>query len=506
MPEFTKREIFAEAREKIAPITTEVEHRKKKIIENAAVLISFSIISLSIILYAFNSGFCKVFNLPPEVMSLDMTRMIPLAIQILSIATCGLLYFSSVKADRALQKNRIDFVRIIWGAFIISSFFSMNKVPEVIGKWWDLALICLIPIAMEVLQYFYRKPKKERIVTEAEHDFVLEDTIRDSIFATYYIKYGLYLILLPLIVAPYCGEFSAKAEREYQTCIVQDTTYAVIVDYSDKVLAQKATVEANLLSIDTTSYIYFDKNEIALQYSKFDSVKICSGKETVQPLVQNNLPEKTEEVLSVPTITDWIMVVITGIYVVATIFICIYNGRSAKATREQVAETQLQFEETKRLERMPYIDISPAERPEDREIFDSDVTLSFAKQESEELICDIQWLEFRNIGYGTAIDLSIEWIIQIGEPEKIMLPTKILEKERRQKIGFCVNLVGAFESVPQEQCAILLLRYKDLLGNCYTQEIKMTYILNSVDSAELKEINISAPRYENNNVRKKYNA
>ena len=51
-----------------------------------------------------------------------------------------------------------------------------------------------------------------------------------------------------------------------------------------------------------------------------------------------------------PTVTDWLMVGITLVYVVATIFICIFNGRSAKATREQVAESQRQFDETKRLE------------------------------------------------------------------------------------------------------------------------------------------------------------
>lgn len=49
-----------------------------------------------------------------------------------------------------------------------------------------------------------------------------------------------------------------------------------------------------------------------------------------------------------PTITDWIMVVITGVYVFATIFICIFNYRSAKATREQVAEAKRQFEEINR--------------------------------------------------------------------------------------------------------------------------------------------------------------
>lgn len=49
-----------------------------------------------------------------------------------------------------------------------------------------------------------------------------------------------------------------------------------------------------------------------------------------------------------PTITDWIMVIITAIYVFATIFICVFNYRSAKATREQVAEAKRQFEEVNR--------------------------------------------------------------------------------------------------------------------------------------------------------------
>ena len=57
------------------------------------------------------------------------------------------------------------------------------------------------------------------------------------------------------------------------------------------------------------------------------------------------------------TITDWLMVGITGIYVIATIFICVFNGRSAKATREQIAESKRQFEETKRLEYMPCFEI-----------------------------------------------------------------------------------------------------------------------------------------------------
>ena len=43
-------------------------------------------------------------------------------------------------------------------------------------------------------------------------------------------------------------------------------------------------------------------------------------------------------------ITDWLMIVITAVYVIATIFICIANFKSANATREQVAEARRQYE------------------------------------------------------------------------------------------------------------------------------------------------------------------
>ena len=43
-------------------------------------------------------------------------------------------------------------------------------------------------------------------------------------------------------------------------------------------------------------------------------------------------------------ITDWLMVVITLIYVITTIKISKANVDSAKATREQVEDSRVQFE------------------------------------------------------------------------------------------------------------------------------------------------------------------
>lgn len=47
-------------------------------------------------------------------------------------------------------------------------------------------------------------------------------------------------------------------------------------------------------------------------------------------------------------LTDWLMVIITFVYVVATILICIFNAKSAKEAREQTKQMRIQFALTNR--------------------------------------------------------------------------------------------------------------------------------------------------------------
>lgn len=49
-----------------------------------------------------------------------------------------------------------------------------------------------------------------------------------------------------------------------------------------------------------------------------------------------------------PIITDWIMVIITAVYVIATIFICIFNYKSANASKKQIDESKRQYEQSNR--------------------------------------------------------------------------------------------------------------------------------------------------------------
>jgi hypothetical protein len=73
---------------------------------------------------------------------------------------------------------------------------------------------------------------------------------------------------------------------------------------------------------------------------------VCGGVDEDVSSVEKLIRER-----SMPLITDWLMVAITAVYVVATIFICRANIKSAEATREQVAEARRQYEE----EHRPYV-------------------------------------------------------------------------------------------------------------------------------------------------------
>lgn len=58
-----------------------------------------------------------------------------------------------------------------------------------------------------------------------------------------------------------------------------------------------------------------------------------------------------EEALLKPSKSDILMVIITCIYVVATIVICVFNGRSAKAAKEQLEAAKNELEESRKQHR-----------------------------------------------------------------------------------------------------------------------------------------------------------
>ena len=103
---------------------------------------------------------------------------------------------------------------------------------------------------------------------------------------------------------------------------------------------------------------------------------------------------------------DWIeqysnslMVLITFIYVVATIEICRANIKSAEATKEQLEESKRQFAENERLQMMPYFEIIVHDDIRD---FVECIGLTISNSNAENSTVIDRRISIKNIGLGVA--------------------------------------------------------------------------------------------------------
>ena len=177
-------------------------------------------------------------------------------------------------------------------------------------------------------------------------------------------------------------------------------------------------------------------------------------------------------------LTDWIMIIITTIYVIATIVICISNKRSADAAKEQTREMIKQYNENNR----PYIIVK----------FEI-VRLG--------LLCFV----VENVGnmpaIGLEIDLCREFIDNI--PDDLMR-TRVIEfvesKEiylaPDQKIYITLGGQGDFNEI-SNIVAKFVVHYSDRYENEYFIDLKqyrymLTYESPEADIASYKAIGIAA--------------
>ena len=158
---------------------------------------------------------------------------------------------------------------------------------------------------------------------------------------------------------------------------------------------------------------------------------------------------------------------ITVVYVIATIFICFANIKSAKATRDQIAESQRQFNENRRLDIMPYLQFETTNQPGvDYKI---GVILSEGDYNAGEYLLN---LRVKNIGRGTAKDIEYIWTNFTNTYSKQPFTIKALQDgdERFLQVSFSRPRV-----LTEMTKANIELYYKDLLENTYSQKIEFEF-------------------------------
>lgn len=180
-----------------------------------------------------------------------------------------------------------------------------------------------------------------------------------------------------------------------------------------------------------------------------------------------------EKIMAIITDPQWLLVIITAIYAVFTIKIFQENRKSSDALKLQIDESARQYEEKKRLEMRPYlnIEIDPLyPNP------NSDV--QFRLTDGSDFQSEVILFNITNIGLGTAKEIEFGFCTFPEHPDvswKTLGKSAILSGSYYHlKASFLVAKDLIKSSFQKE--AFVQIQYEDLLDNKYIAEITLTFV------------------------------
>ena len=195
-----------------------------------------------------------------------------------------------------------------------------------------------------------------------------------------------------------------------------------------------------------------------------------------------------------PMITDWLMVGITLIYVIATIAIWFANHKSARATEKQLVESKRQFDETKRLEHMPYMQVSFGEwiTSDERGSYLPNMWLDINRTADNHASSSGMSIDVTNIGLGLAVNLKCQWISGEIKQEQ-HLSASLLKKEECCTSTFIIS-AAVPDKEPQYAETSLKICFDDFLGNHYEQTVDISFQVHP-HHISLVQYSAKSPKY-----------
>ena len=195
-----------------------------------------------------------------------------------------------------------------------------------------------------------------------------------------------------------------------------------------------------------------------------------------------------------PTITDWLMVGITLVYVIATIAIWFANHKSARATEKQLIESKRQFDETKRLEHMPYMQVSFGKwkTSDERGSYLPNMMLDINRSGDNHASSSGMSIDITNIGLGLAVKLKCQWVSGDIKQEQ-HLSASLLKQEECCTSTFIIS-AAVPDKEPQYAETSLIICFDDFLGNHYEQTVDISFQIHP-DYISLVQHITKPPKY-----------
>ena len=206
--------------------------------------------------------------------------------------------------------------------------------------------------------------------------------------------------------------------------------------------------------------------------------------------------------------TDWLMVIITSIYVIATILICYYNHKSATAAHDQAVEMRKQHEEERRYHMLPWFLISVDEFSplpdhfKDGEEYKNSIedVITAIGTDGEAIHLPLYRLKYtvRNIGIGTATRSRYDWHC----PDGVALPPRLLYNQSLMQGESYAKTVYLEFSLPNDSfertnyvfvSTSITFHIYDIYDCEYSQSIGVHFTIHQNGQVEV-EIEAGAPR------------
>ena len=170
------------------------------------------------------------------------------------------------------------------------------------------------------------------------------------------------------------------------------------------------------------------------------------------------------------SITDWIIAIATALYLIATVLIFIVNKKSLDNSSEQIKEMKKEFNETSRLNQMPFMDIEF-----DDNLF-NDNSFSYLYIDGEDISLGSN-LRITNIGNGLATNLNIYWTSKSKNRDKFPLATTYISKDRYKDFSILFKCKRNLNNINRRLDGYIDLEYEDTLGNKYNQKIEIIFVI-----------------------------
>lgn len=280
-----EQKLYEEAVKIVDPV---IKDEKKKIqlgINNLAFYTTIITVWAYVIMYAYKSSYFFSYNIPLSNIKISLTDFLPFLFQLCLLTMFVLWYVIMGILDLSYGRKpgTLNTERVFWGTGIAVYLLSNIGFYEQTSWWFGGIITVALSLGVEIFAVHIAKPRKfNGVVSDNSRDLALKRMVKDELFHRLFHKTGISILFVAVVFSFLVGKIVTIFKTEYELCDYHGEKYAIIIDYGESAIFQKAEIDGSQLFIETESYIYDNKEGLSISTSHFEKVIIMRAPSNMQ--------------------------------------------------------------------------------------------------------------------------------------------------------------------------------------------------------------------------------